>query len=264
MPNKRDIKPIQGERISFVGGKYAGKSGWMNAARGKDESPINYFVIVQLEGKLFVTHVLKENVRPLKKDETYEEQVARQPSVAKPMVAMARAVASYGLENFDGLLDIIKGEMEKAKKKQQALGGEAKYKKVVVTRIYKELEDTRTSLQDTRAALEEAKKSVGGGNNEQLMLERRQREQERVQEREREAAQSKLLLESKAEIKKLVAQVAYMKAFNSKSNTNLDAASEPNAKAAESVNVVEGSDSSMSITPAICWDDGIALEEIDY
>ena len=122
MPGKRNITPIQGERITFVGGTHAGKNGWMNAARGKGESPINYFVIVQQEdGNTVATHVRKENVRPLKEDETYEEHVARQPSVSTHMVAMAREVAAYGVEQFDGLLDIIKGELQKAKMKQQAL-----------------------------------------------------------------------------------------------------------------------------------------------
>ena len=241
----------------------------MNAARGKGESPINYFVIVQQEdGNTVATHVRKENVRPLKEDETYEEHVARQPSVSTHMVAMAREVAAYGVEHFDGLLDIIKGELQKAKMKQQALGDKAKYKKAVVSRIYKELEDTRTALKDARTALEQTKNSVGHGNAGQLMEERRQREQERIQEREREAAQAKLLQESKAEKKKLVSQLAYMKAFYSKSgNTNL-AASKPHAKAPKSVNVIESSESSMSsdgsmsITPAI-WDDGISLGDIE-
>ena len=120
-----------GEVMQFVGGKYQGKTGWMNSA--KPETPMCYYVYVKLESSEKETRVRKESVRkeaaPIA--QSYEEAVLVQHTDIDRMVdKLVRKLAKCDLNSDQEMGRIFLRKLCGASVRQATLGPKALWRQV--------------------------------------------------------------------------------------------------------------------------------------
>jgi len=94
-------KMVMGSPIKFIGGKYAGKTGWINLARGK-EGFTNHRVHVILDEPRKCACVKKNSIGPSSEGKTlsYEEAILDQkPFINKLMNKLAHELAKANVNN---------------------------------------------------------------------------------------------------------------------------------------------------------------------
>ena len=98
----------QGENIRFVKGKYSGRTGWINAAKGLTEKMV-YVIIDNGDEHPILTRVPKESFEANSQPENVEEQILRRhPHVEDKLVELCVALSKLGINASDPMIDIFK------------------------------------------------------------------------------------------------------------------------------------------------------------
>ena len=109
----------------FVGGKYKGKSGWIDKTRKrKSETTIPIIIKLPDDGGLYQTNVAFCNVRELSNDKpmTYAEAVFLVPDIEAGIVEVCRKIAKFDISKeqsgIEGFKEMFGKELETAQEQQ--------------------------------------------------------------------------------------------------------------------------------------------------
>ena len=125
----------KGEEIEFWKGTYKGKTGW-KVANGKSMKVFVYVIVDMEDGTEKKTKVQKSSIRPLKKNNPEPKTLAQavlleNKDIDSTMDFLAEELVKVGISHNDKNIFILLAEkIEKAQKKQEALGIKAVYHKV--------------------------------------------------------------------------------------------------------------------------------------
>lgn len=121
-------EPLKGDEVHFVGGKYLGKKGWMNAAKTQP-AKMKYVIVDLGDGNELATRVRKDSVgQPPLPPNSYEEAALQQiPEVELALRKAARLLAKCGVQEWTEACRIFEAFGQEESQKLMALGSKATY-----------------------------------------------------------------------------------------------------------------------------------------
>ena len=126
----------KGEPIRFTGGKYVGKTGWINTAKGENgftEEKV-YVYVDRSKGKKpkpdLATHVNQEFIAPkdLPTPQSYEEAAFQQhPKIEREMNKLTKKLAMLGINSEDEFTQMFGNKLQAAINSQKESPGAMYY-----------------------------------------------------------------------------------------------------------------------------------------
>jgi hypothetical protein len=125
----------KGDKVRFIAGKYAGKSGWKNSAEPADEKVTPVIVDLGRKGE-YATVVWTCSIRVVgivtDAPQGYADAVMQQcPDVERSIVTATRQLAKCDIgRDEDGFRELLLTELVKAKEWQDKKGSKALYRSI--------------------------------------------------------------------------------------------------------------------------------------
>jgi hypothetical protein len=122
---------MKGDAIVFIGGKYAGKTGWINTNKEAGENTTPVIVDLKSKGEK-VTYVFKQSFRKEKVATSYSEAVLVQfPEIEVLLTRLCRDLATCSIEqDASGIIALFNKRLNDAITLQVAKGAKARYRHV--------------------------------------------------------------------------------------------------------------------------------------
>jgi hypothetical protein len=122
---------MKGDAIVFIGGKYAGKTGWINTNKEAGENTTPVIVDLGSKGKK-ETYVFRQSFRKEKVAASYAEAVLVQcPDIEVLMTKLCRNLAKCSIEqDASGVVALFNKKLNEAIALQEAKGAKALYRHV--------------------------------------------------------------------------------------------------------------------------------------
>jgi hypothetical protein len=124
----------KGETIRLVGGKYEGKTGWLNASKTPHPPLYWYVIIAEKDDKERITRVRRTSVKLASEEvepTSYEEACLRQhPDIEAAMDKLARDLAKCSVGNSQEISRLVQKKLAGAIVAQRMQGNKASWRHV--------------------------------------------------------------------------------------------------------------------------------------
>jgi uncharacterized Fe-S cluster protein YjdI len=127
---------MKGREIRFIGGKYAGKKGWINTDKEPGENTVPVIVELGKKGeKETYVFELSVGIAPSEAPSSYAEAVIQQcPDLAVSLTKLARDFAKCSIHvDPDGFFRLVQRKVLEATEQHQAKGSKALYRNIRYT-----------------------------------------------------------------------------------------------------------------------------------